>query len=717
MKYPIASRRLARFGPFEVDLQAGQLRKNGLKVKLYDQPFQILVCLLEHAGEVVTREELQQKLWPADTFTDFDHGLNNAINRLREALCDSADKPRYVETLPRRGYRFIAPVDLGAGAQPSPGPANVGPSPSEGVKKSAGADLKVCEGAANSCRRTPQGVRQPSEVRFSDTFSGRGTGDEGVAASPVPTPAGLPQEPALSAAKGVPLQPAPGDAGAVRKLLRPGPWPLRLAATLAMLLVGIAVGWFVWQRAWRPSAQAATSRISSLAVLPLENLSRDPEQEYFADGMTDELITTLAKVSALRVISRTSAMQYKHTKKPLPQIGRELNVDAVLEGTVRRSGTRVRITIKLVQAAEDRHLWAETYERDLRDVLALQEEVAHDMASEIRVKLTPRERAGLSSARPVNPEAHEAYLRGIYLWNKRNEPDLEKSIEYFNQAAQKDPGYALSYAGLANAYNLLGSYAPREIHPKARAAALKALALDDSLGEAHAALGVYKAAYEWDDLGADREFRRAIELNPGYVWAHVWRGETLSGMERHREALAELDRACELDPTSLRVSDQRGWVLYMARRYDEAIEQFRKTLDLEPRYAHARCWLGKAYLQRGMLQEGLAELEKGASLPGGRGPLFRHWLGYGYARCGKRAEALKIIETMTAQGQKSFASPWGVAAIYCGLGQKEQALAWLERAYQDRDDAFPAANIEPAFDPLRSDTHFQDLMRRSRLPP
>src|SRR5215831_18028851 len=439
MKYPIAPRQVARFGPFEVDLQAGQLRRNGLKVKLYDQPFQILVCLLEHAGEVVTREELQQKLWAADTFTDFDHGLNNAINRLREALCDSAEKPRYVETLPRRGYRFIAAVELGAGAQPSPVPANAGPPSSSGP-------------------------------------SGRRSGGEGVPAGPLPTQAGLPQEPAVSAAKGMPLQPAPGDAGTARKLPRPGPWPSRLTATLAMLLVGIAVGWFVWHRAWRPSAQAATSRISSLAVLPLENLSRDPEQEYFADGMTDELITTLAKVSALRVISRTSAMQYKHTKKPLPQIGRELNVDAVLEGTVGRSGTRVRNTIKLVQAAEDRHLWAETYERDLRDVLALQEEVAQDMASEIRVKLTPRERAGLSSARPVNPEAHEAYLRGIYLWNKRNEPDLEKSIEYFNQAAQRDPSYALPYAGLANTYNSLGMYwhfVPRDVYPKARAAVLK----------------------------------------------------------------------------------------------------------------------------------------------------------------------------------------------------------------------------------------------------
>jgi TolB-like protein len=488
---------------------------------------------------------------------------------------------------------------------------------------------------------------------------------------------------------------------------------------LTMLLVGIAVGWFVWHRTWRPSGQAAPGRISSVAVLPLENLSRDPEQEYFADGMTDELIANLTKISALRVISRTSAMQYKGTKKPLPQIGRELNVDAVIEGSVLRSGTRVRITAQLVQAAEDRHLWAETYERDLRDVLSLQGEVARDITNRIQVKLTPRERDGLSSSRPVRPEAQEAYLRGVYFWNQRTQQGLEKSIEYFNQAAQRDPGYALPYAGLANTYNSLGSYcyfAPREVYPKARAAALKALAFDDTLAEAHAALGLYDSNYEWDQLGADREFRHAIELTPGYASAHVWYGELLSQMERHTEALAELDRARELDPTSLIVSDQRGCILYLARRYDEAIEQIRKTLELEPRFAHAHCWLGKAYLQKGMLREGLAELEEAASLPGGDSPLYRYWLGYGYARCGKRAEALKIVERMNAQEQKSFGSPWGIAAIYSGLGQKDDALAWLERAYQERDPKFRETNIEPAFDPLRSDTHFKELVRRSRPP-
>ena len=457
-------------------------------------------------------------------------------------------------------------------------------------------------------------------------------------------------------------------------------------------------------------------------MLPLENLSGDKEQEYFADGMTDELITNLGKISALRVISRTSVMQYRGAKKPLPEIARELNVDALVEGTVLRSGERVRITAQLVGVNPEKHLWAEAYERDLRDVLALQDEVARDIANRIQVKLTAQEQAGLSSARAVDPEAHSAYLRGVYFWNKRTQQDLEKSIEYFHQANLRDPRYALPYAGLANAYISLSGYAyfvPREVYQKAYAAVSRALELDETLGEAHAALGMYKAAFEWDLQGADRELQRAIELNPGYAMAHVWRADqVLSKLERHTEALAELDRARELDPTSLMVSDQRGWVLYTARRYDEAIEQFHKTLELEPRFAHAHCWLGKAYLQKGMLREGLAKLEKGASLPGGDAKLFRPWLGYGYARCGKRAEALKIIETLKAQDQNRSATAWwGIAAIYCGLGEKDKALDWLETSYKEREPRFTYTNIEPAFDPLRSDPHFQDLMRRSRTPP
>jgi len=487
------------------------------------------------------------------------------------------------------------------------------------------------------------------------------------------------------------------------------------AAVLIVAALALAPRVGGWNRILR-----RPSEIDSLAVLPLQNLSRDPDQEYFADGMTDELITDLAKAGALRVISRTSIMHYKGLRKPLAEIARELNVAAVVEGTVQRVGERVRITAQLIQVKPEKHLWAETYERDLRDVLLLQESVAHDISIQIRIKLTPQEQAGLLKARPIDPEAHEAYLKGMYFWNKRTAPSLEKSIGYFNQALLKDPKYALAYVGLADAYNSMGSYghiAPSEAFPKSHAAALKALALDDTLAEAHASIGYYKKMYEWDEPGADREFRRAIQLSPGYAFAHVWRGEALAILRRYTEALAELDRACALDPTSLLISDQRGFVLYMARRYDDAIEQIRKTIALEPRFAHAHCWLGKAYLQKGRLPEGLAELQEAAALPGGDTQLFAPWVGYAYALAGKRAEAYKVVETTKARDADEPYLALGIAVIYSGLRQKDQALAWLEKACQERDPMFPVIIEEPAFDFLRSDAHFRDLVRRSALPP
>jgi len=444
MKYSVASWRVVRFGPFEADLRAGQLRKNGLKVRLQDQPFQILAMLLEHAGEVVTREELHRRMWPADTFTDFDHGLNNAINRLREALCDSADKPRYVETLPRRGYRFIAPVDAGVGLAP---PAL---APEE----------ELTAGGV----RAPQGVPLPG-------------GNGGAVATEA------------------------GPAVVVRELPSQPLWPLRLAAITAMLVVGVAVGWYVWHGSHSRITVARPDRIQSIAVLPLEDLSRDKEQEYFADGMTDALITNLAQIGSLRVISRTSTMRYKGTTKPLAEIARELNVEAIVEGEVLHWGGRVRITAQLIQASTDRHLWAETYERDLRDVLALQGDVAQAIAREIRIKVTPQEQSWLTSKRPVDPEAYEMYLKGYYFWNKRTEAGARRSVEYFQQAVDRDPGYAPAYLGLADGYSLLGNYSllpSGEAFPKAEAAASKALTIDNGLAGAHAVLGFAILLFDWD---------------------------------------------------------------------------------------------------------------------------------------------------------------------------------------------------------------------------
>ena len=624
---------------FEADLQAGDLRKNGLRIKIQEKPLQILALLLEHAGEAVTREELRERLWSGDTFVDFDHSLGTAMGKLRQALGDSAKRPLFIETLGSRGYRFIAPV------------ASSGGTPI----------LPIEEPAVD----TAGASREKSSWRRRKTW-------------------------------------------------------LMVAAATASMLAAVAIA--SQAGAWRDRLRGLPPAINSLAVLPLEDLARDPDQEYFADGMTDELITDLARIGALRVISRTSIMRYKKLRKPLAEIARELSVDAVVEGTIRRAGGRVRITAQLIQVNPEKHLWGETYERDLRDVLALQEEVARDIAGEIRLKLTPQERAGLSSARLVDPKAHEAYLKGAYFWNKRIATGMEKSVDYFNQAIQMDSSYALAYAGLANTYNLQGLYAPtpiswRTLYPKAHAAALQALALDGTLAEAHAALGLYQSDYVWDQPAADRELRRAIELSPGNAMTHVWRGEVLSWLARHAEALAELDRARELDPTSPLVNDQRGFVLYLARRYDDAVEQFRKSIELDPRLAHSHNYLGKAYLQKGMLPEGLAELQESAGLPGGDSPLYAPWVPYAYGLSGRRAEAYRLIDIMKTNVQNSLARPFSIAIAYCGLKQKDQALAWLEKAYQERDPRIRTCTVEPAFDWLRSDAHFQDLLRRSTLPP
>jgi TolB-like protein/Flp pilus assembly protein TadD len=561
-----------RFGVFEVDLGGRELRKRGIRVKLQEQPFQVLQILLRNPGEMVTREELRESIWPADTFVDFDQGLNNAVKRLRDALGDSAEIPRFIETIPKHGYRFISTTEL-------------------------------------------------------------------------------------SSAAGQPR---------------------------------------------------------SLAVLPLENLSHDPAQEYFAEGLTEALITALAKIGELRVISRTSVMQYKGVRKPLREIAHELGVDTILEGTVLRAGRRVRITAQLIDAAKGAHLWAESYERDLRDVLALQAEMAKAIAREIQVKLTPIDQARFAKIQPVIPDAYDAYLKGRYHWNRRP-ARLVEARKYFEQAVTKDPTYAAAYAGLADALSSLGAWglvSANESCIKAKELARRALEIDHGLAEAHTALA-YASMYHYDFLAAERGFERALEINPRYAAGHHLFGLYLAMMGRYEEAYTEFHRALRLDPLAVS-QDLLGFNDLYSRRYDQAINKFIKIVELDAEDGPALCGLGWAYSCKELHEPAIAALRKGVNFWPGTTPLTM--LGEAYAAAGYRDEAQKILEQLFALSKERYVTPYGVARIYNALGDKDEALHWLETSYHRQAEWMLLLKVDSRFDNLRSDPRFDDLMRRMNFP-
>lgn len=631
---------ILRFGAFEVDLQAGELRKSGLKTRLQEKPFQILALLLKRSGEVVTREELQKQLWPTDTFVDFEHGVNTAVAKLRQALDDDPDNPRFIQTLPRRGYRFIGMVDAITESAP--------PSPQLAI---------------------------PGRQTLSGRFSRR---------------------------------------------------VIVLTAVAFAILAAAIFAKFNFLRL-RNTARTAPPHVESLAVLPLDNLSGNASDEYFVDGMTDALITNFSKIGALRVISRTSVMRYKGARRPLPEIGKELNVDAVVEGAVLRSDGRVRITAQLIDARTERPLWAETYERDLRDTLALQGEVAQAIANQVLIKITPQEHARLASVRPVSAEVQEAYLQGRYYWNRANtwnnpstREDLDKSLHYFQQAISNDPQYALAYAGIAECYAKMVDFTqlpPGKGFPKAKNAATQALAIDDTVGEAHASLALILWVYEWAWSDAEREFKRALELNPGDPLTHARYARYLSELGRADEALAQAETARRLDPISLYVNSSMAHVLVNARQYEQAIEQLRHTLEMYPEATGPRFDLMSCYERKGMYDEAVAMNLKGKEFSGVK-PEVLKVLRDAYAKDGIKGWWRKDLETAKVQG---WASDCNSASLYALLGEKDRALAALEAAYENRDQArcqwLRTLKINPVFDTYRSDPRFQDLIRRVGLPP
>ena len=621
--------RVLHFDGFELDIRAGELRRRGVKLRLQGQPLEVLALLLQRAGDVVTREELRAHIWTADTFVDFDHSLHNAIARLREALGDSAETPRYIETLPRRGYRFMCKVDEVAGQPPELPPHS------------------------QSANEAPAPRRNKSRVA--------------------------------------------------------------LALALLTLVAVVLVLWLV------PVSRhtSASPPMRAIAVLPLDNLTGDPSQDYFVDGMTEELTTDLAKVHALRVISRTSAMRYKGTKKGLPEIARELRVDGIVEGSVMRSGQRVRVTAQLINASTDQHLWAETYERDLGDVLKLQGEVAQAIAQQVRAQLTPEQQARFRSARSVNPEAYEAYLRGRYYMSAQftKAQPLNKARSYFEESIRKDPGFALAYSGLADSYLYLGLFhhvSPDIAYRSVMEALRKALELDDSIGEAHDTLGSLSWRYGWDWNAAEREFDQAIALAPSYSCAHEDRSQYLGFIGRRAEALAEIAKSNEIDPGPSSVMAEAG-VYYQLRDYEGLVEAARRGVVSNPNEWVEHYNLGVGYEGTGKRLEALSEYQTAVEMSEGDQDALAA-LAHAYALIGRRAEAQKMLRDLEQKSKRDYVSPYVIATVYAGLGEKDRAFEFLEKAYQARSlDISWHIKADLRINNLRSDPRFSNLLSRMGL--
>ena len=651
------------FGRFRLLLHRRELRADGVAVELGSRAFDVLMVLTEARGALVTKDEIMARVWP-DTVVE-ENNLVVQISALRRALGRDRD---FIRTVSGRGYRFTAEIrssvaDLGVETGSEPGGASdASTSPSSNV---------------------------PAPV---PGLLGRATNLEGI--SELRSGSGV-----LADARASPQRP-----------FRPIAW-WRLGFGLA-LLVAASLSWVLYSR------NQALPKISSLAVLPLESLSGDASQDYFADGMTDELITDLGQISALRVISRTSVMTYKHAHKLLPEIARDLDVDAVVEGTVLRSGERVRITAQLIRVPVEQHMWAQSFEGGLRDTLVLQKSIARSIAEQIQATLNPQEQAALAHSKMVNAEAYEAYLKGRYFWNKRTRDGLTKAIEYFNHAVEKNPKYAEAYTGLGDAYALSGDWeygilSPQDAFPKAKAAVTKALALDDRLAEAHTSLAFILDLYDWDWELAEKEYKRAIALNHGYATAHHWYAWHLIVMGRNSEGIDELRRAESLDPLSLIISADLADALCIAHLDDESVGQSRRALELDPNFAVAHYELGQAFTQKQQYDAAIGEFKRAIELSGSD-QIFMANLAYAYAISGRKEEAITIVKDLEDQQSQHSSTDADIALIYVGLGDGDQAMIWLNKAYQARFN--PSILLRPAFDSLRSDARFQDLLRRIGLP-
>lgn len=647
-------RPLLQFGDFELDPNRYELRQAGRAVKLERMPLELLILLAERQGVVVTRQEIVEKLWSRDAFVDSERSINTAINKIRRALHDDAGKPQFVQTVVGKGYRFL--LEDNPQTIENVGPLLSAPTPSLAV------------------------AIRPVIIRSPGTPSHL-----------------LPNSGKVSRA----------HTGNHRTRFYRG--AIAIGITVALLAI---TAFLIGRNGYLRLVPGPPPKVRSIAVLPMVNFTQDPNQEFFVDGMTDQLITNLAQRNTVRVISRSSVMQYKGVQRPLREIAKALDVDAVVEGSVIRSDDRVRIIAQLVDARTDRHLWARTYDRKLSDTFALQDDVARDIAEEISVTLAPEE--STAQLKPANFAAYENYLRGRYYWAKRTPESLSKALEYFEMAIDADPGYAMAYVGLADTYSVISFYGgppPAESFRKAEIAVKKALAINSNLGETHTTLGNILFSYNWDWPAAEREFRRGIEINPGYATAHHWYSHLLSAFGRHDEALLEIRRAEQLDPLSFILRTTEVSTLYYARRYDEAIAKAKEILELDSSLAIAHATLGWVYLYKGPGKEALASFQRAIDLSD-NSPTTLAGLACAYAVIGQRSESRAILSKLESISRMRFVSPITFARLYLANGDENAAMGRLEEAYRLRVDTLNHLNIEPAFDRLRSDPRFQSLLRR-----
>lgn len=619
----------------QVDLRRYELRHGTRVLKLEKIPMELVIFLSERKGELVTREEIAERLWGKGVFLDTEQGINTAVRKVRQALQEDPERPQFIQTIVGKGYRLGGPVTV------------IAPGGAPGI---------------------PQRSRSDGE-HYKAKF-------------------------------GVPAN----------KLVWGG-----VATVFAVLALFGAL--YTFGHFKRKEQSRVAPAIRAIAVLPLDNLSGDSSQDYFADGMTDEIITNLAKISSVRVISKTSIMRYKNAHRALPEIAQALNVDAVVEGSVVRAGNRVRVTAQLIDAPSDRHLWANEYQQNVTDILTLQSELAREIAAEIRATVTPDERLRLTSKGSVNPDAYEAYLKGRSYWNQRTEAGLSNAIEQFTTAASLDTNYAEAYSGLADSYTALGylSYLdPNDAFPRARAAAVKALQLDPTLAEAHASLAYYELYHDWNWPEAEREFKLALSLNPNYATGFEWYSIYLLAMGRFDESLTAISRAQQLDPLSVAIKTDVGFQYFYRRDYDRAIQELRSAVATNPRFPLAHLWLGRAYQQKRMYAEAIQEFaQTEAALPG--------WVvtiagvGNAYGEWGKRAEAERILKTLASMSSEKFVTPYGVALVYAGMGKKEEAFKWLDEAVEGRAHWLVWLNLDPRWSGLRSDRRFGQLLDRVGL--